>query len=318
MSNPLPQWLLLLPQIPPQPSSLRVRVWRRLQQLGAVAVKNAAYALPNTETALEDFQWLAQEIVDAGGGVILLQANGLGDADEEIRELFRVERSGDYLKLGEEADRLAAAYREEKDLPPDLLGNGVLAIRLLRERHSQIRHLDFFESPAAAAATSAIDVAEMALNARLGRSSEIPAAVEASASCGKAWVTRRGMYVDRLACAWLIRRFVDGEARFITVDPEDAWPDEAIPFDLKGVEFGHHGQQCSMETMAHRFAPDDCALRCVAEVVHDLDFKDEGFGRPETAGLKRLLDGLCAGTSDDQERIRTALPLFEALYRGFQ
>src|SRR3954471_15450486 len=89
-------WLLLLPQLPPQPSSLRVRVWRRLQQIGAVAVKNAAYALPDTDAANEDFTWLRQEIVDAGGGALLLRAHGLGTADGEIERLFRVERDADY------------------------------------------------------------------------------------------------------------------------------------------------------------------------------------------------------------------------------
>src|SRR5438132_12681749 len=95
-------WLLLLPQLLPQPSSLRVRVWRRLQQIGAVAVKNAAYALPDTESALEDLTWLRQEIVDAGGGALLLRAQGLGSADVEIAQLFRDERDHDYRKLAEE------------------------------------------------------------------------------------------------------------------------------------------------------------------------------------------------------------------------
>src|SRR5437763_5973612 len=95
-------WLLLLPQLPPQPSSLRVRVWRRLQQIGAVAVKNAAYALPDTEAAREDFTWLRQEIVDAGGGALLLRAQALGMSDGEIEQLFRDERDADYRKLGEE------------------------------------------------------------------------------------------------------------------------------------------------------------------------------------------------------------------------
>src|SRR5215212_4289197 len=99
---PGPRWLLLLPQLPPHPSSLRVRVWRRLQQIGAVAVKNAAYALPNTEEALEDFTWLRQEIVDSGGGALLLLADGLGEADSEIEQRFREERGGDYRRLAEE------------------------------------------------------------------------------------------------------------------------------------------------------------------------------------------------------------------------
>src|SRR3954452_11376663 len=123
--SPVGTWLLLLPRLPPQPSSLRVRVWRRLQQIGAVAVKNAAYALPDTEAALEDFTWLRQEIVDAGGGALLLRAQGIGEADREIEQLFRDERDAGYRKLTEEIRAFSAVLREEKDLgSPDFAGAG--------------------------------------------------------------------------------------------------------------------------------------------------------------------------------------------------
>src|SRR3954463_2861140 len=126
MSHVSPRaWIILLPQLPPHPSSLRVRVWRRLQQIGAVAVKNAAYALPDTEAALEDFTWLRQEIVDTGGGALLLRAQGVGEADREIEQLFRDERDAGYRKLTEEMQAFTAALREEKELgSPDFSGAG--------------------------------------------------------------------------------------------------------------------------------------------------------------------------------------------------
>src|SRR5437764_9181757 len=114
-------WLLLFPQVPPQPSSLRVRVWRRLQQIGAVAVKNAAYALPDTEAALEDLTWLRQEIVDAGGGALLVRAQGLGSGDAEIMQLFREEREQDYRKLAEEVAVFTEGLRHDKQLEPEAL-----------------------------------------------------------------------------------------------------------------------------------------------------------------------------------------------------
>jgi hypothetical protein len=308
-------WLILLPQLPPQPSSLRVRVWRRLQQIGAVALKNAAYALPNTESALEDFQWLSQEILDAGGGVLLLRAEGLGEADEEIRAQFSAERTQEYRKLGEEADGLRESWRNEKDLPPEMLVNGERLIRQLRERHSRLREIDFFDCPAASDALNSIESACQAYSSRIDPGSETSVAIVPLSSA--LWVTRAGVYVDRLACAWLIRRFVDPGARIVTVPPSEALPAGATPFDMKGVEFGHHASRCSAETMALYFRPEDKALRAVAEVVHDLDLKDEGFGRPEAPGLKRLLDGICAATDDDQVRIERATPIFEALYLGF-
>jgi hypothetical protein len=116
----------------------------------------------------------------------------------------------------------------------------------------------------------------------------------------------------------MLQRFVDPEARFTFVSSGTPVPEGGIPFDMAGVELGHQGARCSAEVVAERFRPADMALRAVAEIVHDLDLKDEGFGRPEAPGLKRLLDGICAVTSDDQERIRVASPVFEALYVGFQ
>lgn len=311
-------WLILIPQLPPQPSSLRVRVWRRLQQLGAVALKNAAYALPDSEATLEDFQWLAQEITDAGGGVMLLRANGLGEADEEIRELFRAERARDYRKLAEDATYLATQWREEKDLSPDLILGGGRLLQQLRERHAQIRQFDFFEAVACDEARTALDAAAGAFKQRTGEDSATSVAPRFVGRSPSVWVTRQGVYVDRLACAWLIRRFVNPEAEIVTVRPDEPLPKGAVPFDMKGVEFGHHGSQCSAETMAAHFRPEDPALRAVTEVVHDLDLKDDGFGRPEAAGLKRLLDGIGVAADDDQARIRLALPVFEALYLGFR
>ena len=128
--EPVTGWLLLLPQLPPQPSSLRVRVWRRLQQIGAVAVKNAAYALPDTETALEDMTWLRQEIIDAGGGALLLRAQCLGSADVEIVQLFREERDREYQKLAGEAAMFTDSLRHDKHLGP---GNLSGAERTLRQ-----------------------------------------------------------------------------------------------------------------------------------------------------------------------------------------
>ena len=319
MSQPSgPTWLLLLPQLPPQPSSLRVRVWRRLQQIGAVAMKNAAYALPENEATLEDFTWLRQEILDAGGGALLLRAEGVGEADREIRQLFAEEREQDYRKLTDEATLLAEQFVHEKDLPAEAVLSSERALRQLRERLERIRAIDFFSAPAAETAEAVLERVEQVVRARTHPPEETPAApVPGGEFTGRLWVTRAGVYVDRLACAWMIRRFIDPEARFAFLRPGEEPPPNAIPFDMAGVEYGHHGAHCSLEVLAAHFRPTDVALRAVAEVVHDLDLKDEGFGRQEAAGLKRLLDGVCSLTVEDAERLRISTPLFEALYAGF-
>lgn len=310
---------MFLPQLPPQPSSLRVRVWRRLQQLGAVALKNGAYVLPDTEEALEDFTWLRAEVVDVGGGALLLRSTVLEQGDAEIEQLFREERARDYRRLGEEIPPLLAALRLEKELPPAELVEAEGALRQLRARLAGIQAIDFFPDQAADAVERALQQAEAALEGRKGAvwPKPEPAATSGPAA-GQLWITRAGVHVDRLACAWVIRRFLDPEARFQFVHPGESPSVAGIPFDMAGVELGHHGARCSVEVIAARYRPEDRALRAVAEVVHDLDLKDEGFGRPEAPGLKRLLEGVCVRTTDDLERIALAVPLFDALYAGFE
>jgi hypothetical protein len=312
-------WLLLLPQAPPQPSSLRVRVWRRLGQIGAVAVKNAAYALPENETTLEDFTWLRQEILDAGGGALLLRAQGLGTADREIEQLFRDERDQDYRKLAEEAAAFAEIWRREKDLQPDDFLGAERSLRQFSERLAAIRALDFFQADGAAAAGDALLAAASAVETRKEPYPvPDPPTYRMPRPCAQLWVTRAGVYVDRCACAWMIRRFVDPEARFSFVASGEPLPEGGVPFDMPGADLGHQGARCSAEVIVGRYVPDDGALRAVAEVVHDLDLKDEGFGRAEAPGLKCLLDGICALTRDDGERVRASGPLFDALYAGFR
>ena len=310
-------WLFLLPQLPPQPSSLRVRVWRRLQQIGAVAMKNAAYALPDIPSALEDFTWLRQEIIDAGGGALLLRAQGLEMADEEMEQLFRDERAADYQKLADEILALTGTLQQAQELDPAEIAAGERALHQFEQRLEAIRGIDYFPGPGSATAAEALATVRAALDFWKGRGTEPAVVVAAPVASGQLWVTRAGVYVDRVACAWIIRRFVDPDARFQFVRPGEAVPPAAIPFDMAGVEFGHHASFCSAETLAQRFRPADAALQAVTELVHDLDLKDAAHGRPEAAGLKRLLDGICAIAADDAERLRLAAPIFDALYHGF-
>jgi hypothetical protein len=308
-------WLLLLPQIPPHPSSLRVRVWRRLQLIGAVAVKGQTYALPASEDTLEDFTWLRQEIVDAGGGALLLRAESLLEGEAEIVQLFRAERDAEYRKIAEEAASLALVLENEKE--PEELCGAERTLQQLRQRLQQSVALDFFAAGGRSAAESALTAAASRLERRGEEVRKEPVHGVTSAPRGRLWVTRAGVYVDRIASAWIISRFIDPEAGFGFVRPGEVLPERAIPFDMAGVEWGHHGANCTAETLVAHFRSDDPALAAVAQVVHDLDLKDAGFGRPEAPGLKRLLDGLCAATTDDQERLRRATPFFEALYAGF-
>ncbi len=135
---------------------------------------------------------------------------------------------------------------------------------------------------------------------------------------GRVWVTRAGVFVDRIASAWLIRRFVDPKARFKLVAERSYLPNpDELRFDMYDAEFTHEGDRCTFEMLAARFAPADPALAQLAEIVHDIDLKDGKFQRAEAGGLAQMMTGICAATNDDPERLKRGGELCETLYRSF-
>jgi hypothetical protein len=310
MESP-PRWLLLIHQIPPKPSSLRVKVWRRLQRLGAVAVKNSVYVLPATDEAREDFEWVLREIADAGGDAVLCEAVLCGGlSDEEVEDLFRAARAADYARLAEEARALAdARAAAETGTPP------AAEAELLRRRLQETAAIDFFSAPGrreAEAAVAALE--EPTWGTVAGRAS-----MAAGALRGKTWVTRRDVHVDRIASAWLIRRFVDAEAGFRFVAGRRHRPaEDEVRFDMFEGEFTHEGDRCTFEVLVDRLGLDDPALRALAEIVHDVDLKDGKFGRPEAPGVERLVDGITRAHAADDARLARGAAALDDLYESFR
>jgi hypothetical protein len=307
-------WLFLIHQIPPKPGYLRVKVWRRLQRLGAVAVKNSVYVLPNTNQAREDFAWLLREIVDEGGDGVVCEvrlAGGLSDA--RVEELFRSARNEDYHTLAEEANELAAgAGAEEGD------SKGVAsALARLRKRLADTASIDFHGASGRRDAEAALAAVEARLRHRETGPARDPETGDELR--GRTWTTRSGVFVDRIASAWLIRRFIDPEARFRFVDAARCRPAPGeVRFDMFEAEFTHQGDRCTFEVLAERLGLDhDPALVAVGEVVHDIDLKDGKFGRPETPGVELLLAGIARAEGDDERRIERGAELFETLYASF-
>lgn len=237
-------WLLLIHQLPPKPDYFRVKVRRRLARLGALALKNSVYVLPNTEEAQEDFQWLARTIEDDGGEVMVCEASFVGGfTDADVTALFR-----------------DAAATESPD-------------------------------PSA-------------------RPSDRPSA--------RTWVTRQGVKVDRIASAWLIRRFIDPAARFKFVPARGYHPAEGeLRFDMYRGEYGHEGDRCTFETLCARFVLEEPALAALGEIVHDIDCKDEKFGRAEAGGIARLVDGIVAAHHGDEDRLARGAVMFDDLHATF-
>ncbi|MBM3489120.1 MAG: chromate resistance protein [Alphaproteobacteria bacterium] len=315
MDDDASAWLLLIHQIPPKPDYLRVKIWRRLQVLGAVAVKNSVYVLPPGAETLEDFQWLAREIRDGGGEALVCEARLLDGLDEgEARQLFVAARDADYAQLAGDARELLQAAGQ--------MANDELRARLTRlaKRRERIGAIDFFAAPGA----EAVDGLLAALGNAVAQPPEEVVPMLASerpslAPAGTMWVTRRDVRVDRIASAWLIRRFIDPEARFKFVVARGYRPKRhECRFDMFEAEFTHEGDRCTFEVLLGRTGMEDAALSGIAEIVHDLDLKDGKFGRDEAAGLERLIDGLCLTNDDDEARLAQGNALFDGLYAALR
>ena len=236
---------MLIHQLPPTPNYLRVKVRRRLRRLGAVALKQTVYVLPNTDEALEDLQWLRQEIDSAGGSAIIAESRFVeGITDEEIAAALAGERGG--------------AARPSSPAAPD--------------------HV----------------------------------------SPGRTWVTRADIHVDRIASAWLIRRFIDPKARFKFVPARGYTPRRGeLRFDMTGAEYTHVGDDCTFQTLVKRFHLRDAALDALGEIVHDIDCKDELFKRPETSGIQSLIRGIVRASADDLVRIERGAAMLDDLHQSF-
>jgi hypothetical protein len=312
------RWLLLIHQIPPKPDYLRVKIGRRLQRVGAVAVKNSVYVLPDGEQQLEDFQWIRAEIVEGGGDASICRADFVdGLTAEDVRQLFQRARRGEYNEIALAARRLLEARRAEAPADgtpgtPDV-APADQEIARLKTRFAAVRAIDFFGVSESRTAQDALD----ALDAR----ARPPRAEREFVSYrNRTWVTRAGVFVDRIASAWLIRTFIDSGARFAFVPAEGYRAKSGeLRFDMFEAEFTHEGDRCTFETILRRFGLDtDPALAGIGEIVHDIDLKDGKYAREEAPGLERILSGLTRSTPNDAERVDRGGAVFAALYESLR
>jgi hypothetical protein len=308
-------WLVLILRLPPQPSSLRVRTWRRLRALGAVALKSSVYLLPAGPEHYEQFQWLAQEAQRAGGEATLLQVERVENlAPDELVRLFQTARERDYQAVAGAYRRLLRGLEARTRRSAGAKRAADDATRLARELQ-RVSAIDFFGAPARAEAERLRDTLAQRLAPRPAAAggADRPGTTLAGLR-GRRWVTRPRPHIDRIASAWLIRRFVDPEAEFLFAPP-DVLPADAIPFDAVGAELGHQGEDCTFETLLRRTGLDDPRLRELAEIVHEADLRDGKFARGEAAGIDLAVRGLLAALPDDHGVLAHGLTLFDGLYR---
>src|SRR5512143_2569890 len=271
--NPVPpeaRWMLLIHQIPPRPAYLRVKIGRHLQRIGAVAIKNSVYALPRNDETQEDFQWVLREVVKGGGDASIVEGRFIdGLSDDQVVALFQTAREADYRELAEQAREVAASLPKRGPPPENRRIEVANQIARLRRRLSELEAIDFFGAPGREIAEGLVS----GLEARMKPSVESHQAAKPTLGRedyrGRTWVTRTGIKVDRMASAWLIRKFIDPQARFKYVPAKGYAPAQGeLRFDMFEAEFTHEGDACTFEVLLARFKLDEPALHAVAAVVH--------------------------------------------------
>lgn len=314
-----PAWLLLVHQLPSRPSNVRVRTWRRLQDVGALSVKNSVYVLPNSKQAQEDLEWIKSEVVAMKGQATVFAADSVDSlSDGEIISTFRRTRQKDYDEVHGEARNLLTKTGRKRPISSPVRRHLAHRAQLLRKQWDRIASIDFFGAPSREEALAALRNLEELLT-KQGPALEEPSAkgktLKPRTFRNQLWITRPRPGIDRMASAWFIRHFIDPGAKFGFVERADDMP-SAIPFDMFGVDFSHQGNNCTFETLADRFGLQQSSLKWLEQIVHNLDLKDNKYVVPEAPAIGLLVDGLQQMFSDDLELLERGITLFEALHRS--
>lgn len=311
------KWLLLIHQIPSKPDYFRVKIWRRLQQVGSITIKQSVYLLPRSDQAYEDFSWILKEITEGGGEGSMSEVQFLeGLTDDQIVFLFQEARKADYLKLLEEINTVRDELENDSNDAVEKTTKTRSQIGRLQKKLDEIIAIDFFPIP------ERIGV-ENALSGLLSRPKSFKGEVSKHKTTkqflGKVWVTRKNVFVDRIASAWLITRFIDPKARFKFIGSKNYNPQkEEVRFDMYEAEFTHQGDRCTFEEILYRFQINDKALYQIGEIVHDIDLKDGKFERSEADGLNVVFSGIGAAHQKDSDRIEIGGKLIDDLYAYFK
>ncbi|MGH7309237.1 MAG: chromate resistance protein ChrB domain-containing protein, partial [Candidatus Rokuibacteriota bacterium] len=259
----------------------------------------------------EDFQWLAQEIQREGGEATLVRVQQIENLSPgDVLRLFHEPRDRDYRQLAARYRKLLQTL-DRKSAASSARVQEELA-RLARDQQ-RIRDLDFFTAPGGAEVERLEEAIAMRTRRPEAARREDRPTLDLSTLRDRRWVTRPRPHIDRIASAWLIKRFIDPKAVFIFAEPA-AFPADAIPFDAPGVELSHHGEDCTFETLIKRARLRDPRLTRLAEIVHEADLRDGKFPHEEARGIDVAMRALLAASPDDQQVLANGMTLFEGLY----
>jgi len=315
-------WLLFFYSVPARPTANRLKFWRRLRKAGAVQLKGAVYALPYSDEHYELFQWLVSEVLYVKGDASFVRVDKVETMDDgELEAQFNRQRVEAYRVIEKKLDEVqgkADAIRKSSGTLKDKLISRAL-VKCSRE-FEEIRKTDFFSTRVGADLEKRIkavaaDLAELSGAVPAERGVEVMRKSAADYK-GRVWVTRKRPFIDRMASAWLIRRFVDEKSVFGFIDEggQDGLGKGMVSFDMRGGEFTHVGELCTFEVMVKSFGLKDKAVRRLAEIVHELDVKDEKYANPEARGVEDILSGIRKTVKDDADALEKGMAIFEMLY----
>jgi hypothetical protein len=305
------KWLLLIITLPTQNATARMRAWRTLKASGAAVLRDGVYLLPNTVAHSDLFNKIELDISAAEGTAYCLQVVD----DYPFAELFN--RNDDYRQLVQVLQQL------DNNLDIAELNRQA---RKYRQTFNTLVAIDFFPGEAQRQTLALLDALDQRINIQIspdepGSHPGVIPLLDAAQFQGKRWATRKHPWVDRLASAWLIRRFIDPNAHFVWLESPAQCPADALGYDFDGARFSHvdtaTGTLVTFETLAHSFGlHSDLSIKQLAHIIHVIDVG--GLAAPEAAGLERLVQGMCNRISNDDTLLTAAEQVFNDLYLAFQ
>lgn len=320
---PQQEWLLIFYSIPSHPVSGRMRIWRKIAKAGAVQLKGAVYILPASDEHEELFQWIIGEVKSLGGDGSFVRTSRIETlSDADVRKLFNAQRDAEYREMDKVLDGLERKVQSARKGAVSGVRDSVSGpLAELRKVRDEIRGRDFFNAPLGRETDNRVQSLETSLKGLREPDTAKPAAISRKDPLqyrNKVWITRKRPFIDRMASAWLIRRFVDTEAAFRFIDDKDLGklPSGEVAFDMQGGEFTHHGELCTFEVLVRSFGIKDKAVRKIAEIVHDLDLKDDKYGNAAGSGIEEVLTGIRKTVRDDDEMLEKGIAVFEMMYQS--
>ena len=317
------KWILFAYHVTRSSQSLRVKVWRMLKRYGAVFFKNTVYILPYSKEHEEMILWLCKNIKDSGSEASLFITESLDKKqDDEIIKTFHELCDKEYCRLIETCESVmekVGQVESTQGLTESTVKGYKKKLLELTKMYAEIKKTDFFQSQQRVLADKKLQRLQEKLEVLPEKSgkekSHLSKVYYVKDYLNKKWITREDVYIDRIASAWFIKKFIDSKAQFVFVKKNiRVLPKNTIPFDMYGSEFTHHGEDCTLETFLKAFQINDAALQHVAEIVHDIDLNYSKYGREEVEGVERVIDGMCLRMKNDDERLEKGAEIFDALY----